>query len=77
MPSAPDTQFAERTSLARQRSALAFLLIAALLVTHTHEWLGVSAGLLVAAGGLRARTPRALAATTAFAALCAATIVLA
>ena len=77
MPSTPETQAAERTALAQQRSRLAFLLIGALMATHTHAWLGVSAGLLVAAGGIRARTPRALAACTAFAALCAAAIVLA
>jgi hypothetical protein len=77
VPYAPESQWAERTSLARQRSALAFLLIAALLATHAHYWLGVSMALLVAAGGLWARTPRALAACTVFAALCAATTVLA
>jgi hypothetical protein len=77
VPSAPETQFVERTRLARQRSALAFLLIAALLATHSHEWLGVSAGLLVAAAGLRARSPRGLALTTGLAALCATAIVVA
>jgi hypothetical protein len=77
VPYAPETQWAERTSLARQRSLLAFVLIGALMATHTHAWLGVSAGLLVIAGGLWARTPRGLAACTAFAAVCAATIVLA
>jgi hypothetical protein len=77
VPYAPETQWRERTDLARQRSALAFLLIAALLVTHSHAWLGVSAALLVAASGLRARSPLTLAATTALAALCAAVIVLA
>jgi hypothetical protein len=77
VPSAPETQYAERTSLARQRSLLAFLLIGALMATHTHAWLGVSAALLVAAGGIRAHTPRQLAACTAFAALCAVAIVLA
>ena len=77
MPSAPDTQWAERTSLARQRSILAFLLIAALLATHAHEWLGVSAALLVAAAGLRARSPVELALSTGLAAACAIAIVLA
>jgi hypothetical protein len=77
VPSAPETQWRERTSLARQRSSLAFLLIAGLLLTHTHEWLGVSAALLVAASGLRSRSPRALALTTGLAAACAAAIVVA
>ena len=77
MPSAPETQWAERTALARQRSVLAFLLISALLATHAHAWLGISAALLVAAAGLRARTPRALALTAALAALCATAIVVA
>jgi hypothetical protein len=63
--------------LARQRSALAFLLIAALLMTHSHAWLGVSAALLVAASGLRSRSPLALAATTVVAAACALVIVVA
>jgi hypothetical protein len=68
VPSAPDrTQWAERTSLARQRSALAFLLIAALLATHTHAWLGVSAALVIAAAGLRAHSPRELALATVLA----------
>jgi len=77
VPSAPETQWAERTALARQRSVLAFLLIAALLATHSHEWLGLSAALLVAAAGLRARSPRALALTAGLTALCAAAIVVA
>jgi hypothetical protein len=77
VPSTPETQARERTALARQRSALAFVLVGALMATHTHAWLGVSAALLVIAGGLRARTPRGLAAVTVLAALCAATIVLA
>lgn len=75
MPSAPDTQWQERTALAWQRSRIAFLLIAALLATHAHAWLGVSAALLVAAVGLRTRTPRGLAATTTFAAVAAALII--
>jgi hypothetical protein len=77
VPSAPETQWAERTALARQRSTLAFLLIAALLLTHTHEWLGVSAALLVAAAGLSARSPRTLALATALAAIAALAIVVA
>ena len=77
MPSGPDTQWAERTSLARQRSILAFLLIAALLATHAHEWLGVSAALLVAAAGLRAHSPHELALATGLAAACATAIVVA
>jgi hypothetical protein len=77
VPSAPETQYRQRTALAHQRSSLAFVLIGALMATHTHAWLGVSAGLLVVAGGLRARTPRELTATTTFAALCATVIVLA
>lgn len=75
MPSAPDTQWAERTRLAWQRSRLAFLLIAALLATHSHEWLGISAALLVAAAGLRATTPRALVVTTVLAGAAATVIV--
>jgi hypothetical protein len=68
----PETQFRERTALARQRSSLALLLIAALLLTHSHELLAVSSALLVAAAGLGARSPRTLAATTGLAAACAA-----
>jgi hypothetical protein len=77
VPSAPETQWRQRTALAQQRSALAFVLIGALMATHTHAWLGVSAGLLVVAGGLRARTPGEFAATTALAAVCATVVVLA
>jgi hypothetical protein len=73
--SAPETQFRERTELARERSLLAFLLIAALLLTHTHAWLAVSAALVVAAAGLRAHSPRELALATVLAATCAALIV--
>lgn len=67
MPSAPETQWVERTSLARQRSVLAFLLISALLVTHSRAWLGVSAALIIAAAGLRAHSPRELALATVLA----------
>jgi hypothetical protein len=77
VPSEPETLWRQRTALAQQRSTLAFVLIGALMATHTHAWLGVSAALLVIAGGLRAHTPRALAAVTTFAAVCAAVIVLA
>jgi len=77
VPSAPETQWAERTALARQRSTLAFLLIAALLLTHTHAWLGVSAALVVAAAGLRSYSPRELALATVLAAVCAALIMVA
>jgi hypothetical protein len=74
VPSAPETQFRERTALARERSLLAFLLIAALLLTHTHAWLAVSAALVVAAAGLRAHSPRELALAAVLAAACAALI---
>jgi hypothetical protein len=76
VPSAPETQFRERTALARERSVLAFLLIAALLLTHTHAWLGVAAALVVVAAGLRSHSPRELALATFLAATCAALIVL-
>ena len=76
MPSGRDTQWAERTALARQRSTLAFLLIAALLMTHTHAWLGVSAALIVAAAGLRAHSLRELMLATVLAAAIAAAIVI-
>ena len=77
MPSAPETQFRERTALARQRSLLAFLLIAALLLTHTRAWLAVSAALVVGAAGLRSHSPRELALATVLAAVCAAMVVVA
>jgi hypothetical protein len=77
VPSAPDTQWRQRTALAHQRVSLSFVLIGALMATNTHAWLGVSAALLVIAGGLRAHTPRALAAVTLFASAAAAVIVLA
>jgi hypothetical protein len=77
VPSAPETQWEERTRLAWQRSRLAFLFIAALLATHSHEWLGISAALLVAAAALRTTTPRGLAATTLLAGAAAAVIVVA
>jgi hypothetical protein len=71
----PETQWRERTALARQRSTLAFVLIAMLLLTHATEWLGVSAALLVAAAGLGARSELALAAATVLAAVFATVIV--
>jgi hypothetical protein len=73
----PESQFRERTALARQRSSLALLLIAALLMTHSHALLGVASGLLVAAVGLRARSPRTLATAAGLAAACAAVVVVA
>jgi hypothetical protein len=71
VPSAPETQWRERTVLARQRASLSFLVIAALLITHTHQWLGVSAALVVAAAGLRSHSPRELALATVLAAAAA------
>jgi hypothetical protein len=77
VPSAPETQFRERTALARERSLLAFLLIAALVLTHTHAWLAVSGALVIAAAGLRAHSPRELALATVLAAACATLVVVA
>jgi hypothetical protein len=71
----PETQWRERTALARQRSSLALVVIATLLITHATAWLGVSAALLVAAAGLRARSELALAGATLLAAACAIVIV--
>ena len=68
----PDTQWAERTRLARERSALAIVVIAALLASHGHAAFGVASGLLVAAAGLAAREPRHLAFAAVLAAVCAA-----
>jgi hypothetical protein len=75
VPSAPETQWRERTILARQRSAIALALIAVLLLTHTQAWLGVSAALLVGAAGLGVRSERTLTAATLLAAVCALLIV--
>ena len=75
MPSAPDTQFRERTSLARQRSLLAFMLIAALLLDAHARVAGGAGGVGVAAAGLRAHSPRELALAAVLAAACAALIV--
>jgi hypothetical protein len=77
VPSAPETQFRERTALARERSLLAFLLISALLLTHAHAWLAVAAALVVVAAGFRARSPRELALAAMLAAAAAALIVVA
>jgi hypothetical protein len=75
VPSAPETQWRERTILARQRSAIALALIAVLLLTHTQAWLGVSAAPLVGAAGLGVRSERTLTAATLLAAVCALLIV--
>jgi hypothetical protein len=71
----PETQWRERTALARQRSSLAFVVIAMLLLTHATAWLGVSAALIVVAAGLGARSELALAGATVLAAVSAAVIV--
>jgi len=71
----PETQWRERTALAWQRSTLAFVVIAMLLLTHATAWIGVSAALLVGAAGLGARSELALAAATVLAAVFAAVIV--
>jgi Na+-translocating ferredoxin:NAD+ oxidoreductase RnfD subunit len=68
----PDTQWMERTRLARERSMLAIVVIAALLVAHGRDAFSVVAGLLVAAIGLWAREPRHLAFAALLAAACAA-----
>jgi hypothetical protein len=67
----PDTQWMERTRLARERSMLAVVVIAALLVVHGHTAFGLASGLLVAAVGLSAREPRRLAYAAVLAAACA------
>ena len=71
----PDTQWAERTRLARERSMLAIVVIAALLAAHGHTAFGLVSGLLVAAVGLAAREPRQLAFAAVLAAACAAVAV--
>jgi hypothetical protein len=68
----PDTQWVERTRLARERSMLAIVVIACLLAVHGHAAFGVASGLLVAAVGLAAREPRRLALAALLAAVCAA-----
>jgi hypothetical protein len=72
---APLTQFRERTALARQRSSLALVLIAMLLLTHSHAGLAVVAAGVIAAAGLAAHTPRTLTAASGLAAVAAAAIV--
>lgn len=67
----PDTQWMERTRLARERSMLAIVVIASLLAVHGHTAFGVVSGLLVAAIGLAARGPRHLAIAALLAAFCA------
>ena len=67
----PDTQWMERTRLARERPMLAVVVIAALLVVHGHTAFGLASGLLVAAVGLSAREPRRLAYAAVLAAACA------
>ena len=67
----PETQWMERTRLARERSMLAIVAIAALLTVHGHDAFGLAAGLLVAAVGLAAREPRRLAFAALLAAVCA------
>ena len=68
----PDqTQWVERTRLARERSMLAVVVIATLLVVHRPDPFGVASGLLVAAVGLAAREPRHLAFAALLAAGCA------
>jgi len=71
----PESGWRQRTMLAQERSTLALVVIAALLLTHSHAWLGVSAALLVAAAGLGAHSPRTLAAATGLAAASAALVV--
>lgn len=67
----PETQWRERTRLARERSMLAVVVIAALLAAHGRDAFGVVSGLLVAALGLSAREPRRLAFAALLAAVCA------
>jgi Na+-translocating ferredoxin:NAD+ oxidoreductase RnfD subunit len=67
----PETQWMERTRLARERSMLAVVAIAALLAVHGHTVFGVASGLLVAAVGLASREPRHLAFAALLASLCA------
>jgi hypothetical protein len=69
--SPPDTQWLERTRLARERSMLAIVVIAALLAAHGRDPFGVVAGLLVAAVGLSARDARRMAFAGLLASVCA------
>jgi hypothetical protein len=68
----PETQWVERTRLAQERSMLAIVVIAALLMAHGRDAFGIAAGLLVAAVGLAARGPRHLAFAAVLAAACSA-----
>jgi hypothetical protein len=68
----PESQYVERTGLARERSMLAIIVIAALLAAHGRDPFGVASGLVVAAVGLAARGPRHLAFAGLLAAACAA-----
>jgi hypothetical protein len=70
-----ESQFRERTALARQRSGLALVVIAALVASHSRTAIALVAALLIAAAGLSARSPRTLAAATGLAAVAAAAIV--
>jgi hypothetical protein len=67
-----DTQWVERTRLARERSMLAIVAISALLAVHGHTAFGLASGLLVAAVGLGAREPRHLAFAAVLASACGA-----
>ena len=64
-----ETQWMERTRLARERSMLAMIAIAALLAAQVHTAFGI------AAAGLRAHSPRELALATVLASVCAVAIV--
>jgi len=74
---AVETGWRQRTALAQQRSHLALVVIAALLVTHAQVAFGIAAALAVAAAGLAARTPTALTRATVLAAVVAALLVIA
>jgi hypothetical protein len=72
-----DTGWRQRTALAQQRSQLALVLIAALLLTHAQVTLGIAAALAVTAAGLAAHTPAALARATVLTAVLATLLVIA
>jgi hypothetical protein len=67
----PETQWLERTRLARERSMLAIVVIATLLAIHGHGAFSLASGLLVASVGLAAREPRHLAFAALLASACA------
>jgi hypothetical protein len=69
------TLYRERTALGRQRSALALIVIASLLLTSGTSVAAVG-GALLAVVAVVARSPRALSGATALAALLAAVTVL-